>query len=295
MVNTTSEIRPRRSVLYLPGSNARALEKAAKLPSDCLIFDLEDAVAAASKVNAREEVTKAFRRHHYGLRERIIRVNGLDTPWGEEDMTFAAALEPEAILFPKVSSARQVSERMERLDGIGATNLSVWLMIETPQSIINVESIATTSSRIGALVLGTSDLVKETRARHTPERENLAFALQRSVLAARAAGIDVIDGVHLDFRNQQAFVQSCEAGRDMGFDGKTLIHPTQIEPANSAFGYSQSDREHAKQVLETWHDAQQSGKGVAELNGQLIENMHAEQAQRVMEYLAVLDQRAAEG
>ena len=290
---TISIIHPRRSVLYLPGINARALAKAATLPCDCLIFDLEDAVASASKANARDEVARAFQDNDYGLRERVIRVNGLETPWGKEDMAFAVALKPEAILFPKVSSAEQLVDLVERIDDLGGTDLPVWVMIETPQSILNVESIAGASQRISAIVLGTSDLVKELRARHTPGRENLSFALQRCVLAARTAGIDVLDGVHLDFRNEQVLLQSCEAGRDMGFDGKTLIHPSQVACANEIFGFSESDVQHAKRVLETWQMAQQHGDGVAELDGQLIENLHAAEAQRVLEFATLLEQRSA--
>ncbi len=291
---TTLDKHPRRSVLYLPGFNSRALEKATTLPSDCLIFDLEDAVAPASKTNAREKVAKAFRDHDYGLRERVIRVNGVDTPWAEDDIAMAVPLKPEAILFPKVDSDAQVVDLVGYLDSVGGTNIPVWLMIETPQSILNVEAIAIASHRINALVLGTSDLVKELHARHTPGRENLSFALQRCVVAARAARVAVIDGVHLDFRNEQAFIQVCEAGRDMGFDGKTLIHPSQVEPANQVFGYSESDVMHAKRLLETWNDAQKRGDGVAELDGQLIENLHAAQAQRVLDYVARLAQRVVD-
>lgn len=283
---------PRRSVLYLPGANTRALEKARTLPCDSLILDLEDAVAPTSKPVAREHVATAIGADGFGFRELVVRVNGLDTPWGADDLQAVAGLDVAAVLFPKVDSAAAVHEALAALDAAGGDSLPVWLMIESPASILNVAAIAFASPRIGALVVGTSDLVQALRARHTPGRENLAFALQQCVTAARAAGIDVLDGVHLDFRNTDTFRAACVAARDMGFDGKTLIHPSQIDIANECFGPDPASISHAERVLETWQAALADGRGVAELDGQLIENLHAADAERTLAYARALNARA---
>ncbi len=284
---------PRRSVLYLPGANTRALEKARTLPCDSLILDLEDAVAPASKPAARANVAAAVGAGGFGYREIVVRVNGLDTPWGQDDLEAIAGLDVAAVLFPKVDSAAAVQELLAALDTAGGDKLPVWLMIESPASILNVPAIACASPRIGALVAGTSDLVQALRARHTTGRENLAFALQQCVTAARAAGIDVLDGVHLDFRNSDSFRQACVAARDMGFDGKTLIHPAQIDIANECFGPDPAAVSHAGRVLETWQAALADGRGVAELDGQLIENLHAAEAERTLAYANALAGREA--
>lgn len=282
---------PRRSVLYLPGSNERALEKAQKLACDAIIFDLEDAVAPSSKELARDAVRAALNGGDYGHREQILRVNALDTPWGQEDVQLAASLPIDAVLFPKVDSASAVDKLVAALDAAGATSIPIWLMIETPQSILNVAEIAAASKRVEAIVLGTSDLVKELRARHTAQRDNLAYALQACVVAARAADIDVLDGVHLDFRNLDTFRAACESGLDMGFDGKTLIHPSQIDIANIVFGIADDALARAERVLEVWREAQSNGAGVAELDGQLIENLHAADAERTLEFAAAIARR----
>ncbi|MFT4584113.1 MAG: citrate lyase subunit beta/citryl-CoA lyase [Gammaproteobacteria bacterium] len=283
---------PRRSVLYLPGANSRALEKAQTLACDALIFDLEDAVAPTSKSLARRQVERALHNGAYGYREIVLRVNGIDTPWGRDDLALAAKINPHAVLFPKVESAGELRDLVAELDRAGGADLPVWVMIETPKSILNVESIAHASTRISALIVGTSDLTKELRARHTRSRSNLSYALQHVVLAARAARIDVIDGVHLDFRNVADFEISCTAGRDMGFDGKSLIHPSQIETANEIFGTNEYVIEHAEKVLNAWQAAIAEGRGVAELDGQLIENLHAAEAERVLEFAQALKARS---
>jgi len=285
---------PRRSVLYLPGANARALDKARSLPCDALILDLEDAVAPTSKALAREQVAEAVREGGYGHREIVVRINGLDTPWGADDLAAVAPLDVEAILFPKVDTATEAHSLIERLDQAGGGRHPVWVMIESPLSVLNVYAIATASPRIATLVLGTSDLVKDMRARHTPNRSNILFALQQSVMAARTAGVDVLDGVHLDFRNQESFRQACVDGRDMGFDGKTLIHPSQIEVANACFGIDDEAVAHAERVLETWRTAVADGSGVAELDGQLVENLHAAEAERVIEFARAIQARAGD-
>ncbi|MDA0823675.1 MAG: CoA ester lyase [Proteobacteria bacterium] len=284
---------PRRSVLYLPGANPRVLEKAQTLACDALIFDLEDAVAPTSKSIARQQVENALQSGNYGYREIVLRVNGIDTPWGLDDLALAAKIKPHAVLFPKVESASELQALIAGLDHTGGIDLPVWVMIETPKSILNVESIASASTRIGALVVGTSDLVKELRARHTSSRTNLSYALQHCVLAARAARIDVIDGVHLDFRNLVDFEMSCTAGRDMGFDGKSLIHPSQIEVANKVFGTSDDEIEHAEKVLNAWQAAIAESRGVAELDGQLIENLHAAEAERILKFARALQARSS--
>jgi citrate lyase subunit beta/citryl-CoA lyase len=276
----------------MPGANARALEKAKTLDCDAIIFDLEDAVAASSKAEAREQVAAMVRAGGYGYRELVVRINGLDTPWGVEDLAVAATLPVAALLFPKVESVSQVNEIVSAVDAAAGDHLPIWVMIETPKGVLDVRAVASASERVECLVMGTSDLVKELRAEHTPSRSNLAFALQQCVLAAREAGVDVLDGVHLDFRNLDSFREACEQGRAMGFDGKTLIHPSQVEGANAVFGYGEEDIEDARAVLEVWAAAQAEGKGVAELDGRLIENLHAAEAERVLAFAEALARRA---
>ena len=275
----------------MPGANARAMEKAKTLDCDAIIFDLEDAVAADAKSDARQQVAEMLQAGGYGYRELIVRINGLDTRWGEDDLGVAAKLPVNGLLFPKVESADQVRAIVRALDAAGGGALPIWVMIETPKGVLDVRQVATASERVECLVMGTSDLVKELRAQHTPSRGNLAYALQHSVLAARDAGIDILDGVHLDFRNLESFQAACEQGRAMGFDGKTLIHPTQVEGANRAFGYSDGEVDDARAVLKVWAEAQAAGKGVAELDGRLIENLHAAEAERVIAFAEALSAR----
>lgn len=282
---------PRRSVLYMPGANERAMEKAKGLDCDAIIFDLEDAVAAGAKAEARAGVAAMVQGGGYGYRELIVRINGLDTPWGSEDLAMAARLPVQALLFPKVESATQVEEIVAAVDAAGAETMPIWVMIETPKGVLDVRDVAAASPRVRCLVMGTSDLVKELRAAHTPSRSNLAFALQQCVLAAREAGVDVLDGVHLDFRDLDSFRDACEQGRALGFDGKTLIHPTQVAHANDVFGYGADEVEDARAVLEVWAAAQAAGKGVAELDGRLIENLHAAEAERVLAFADALAAR----
>jgi len=276
-------------MLYMPGANQRALAKARELPCDGIIFDLEDAVAVDAKELAREQVAAAIRTGGYGHRELIVRVNGLETPWGHDDLTALAGLPVDGMLFPKVESVAQVDRIVAAMDGAGAPGLPLWFMIETPLAVLDVRAIAIRTPRLACLVMGTSDLVKELRAAHTPERDNLAYALQHCVTVARACGLDILDGVHLDFRNEATFRRACEQARAMGFDGKTLIHPTQVEIANAVFGFDADQIEHARRVLETWRAAQQAGKGVAELDGKLIENLHAAEAERVLAFAGALE------
>jgi len=307
--STRQGIRPRRSVLYMPGANARAQHKATQLDCDGLIFDLEDAVAADSKVAARGLVVEALGTHDYGHRERIVRVNGLSTPWGKDDIAALQAAPFDAVLFPKVESAAMVNAAAESLTELVSTAqhlVQLWVMIETPRSIVALEEIcaallqanetlvaSATQASPGVLVMGTSDLVQDLRAQHTVGREPLIYALTKAVTVARAFGLDILDGVHLDFRNLQTFRHSCEQGRAMGFDGRSLIHPGQIEMANELYGVAENEVEHAQRVLRVWNEAQGSGLGVVELDGQLIENLHAAEAQRVLA-MAAAAQRGAD-
>ena len=283
-------MRPRRSVLYMPGANARAMEKAKGLDCDTIIFDLEDAVSPDAKAEARQQVLEAISGGGYGHRELVVRCNGLDTDWGAEDIAAFAALSVSALLFPKIESVAQVTEIVDHVDRSGGDQLPVWLMVETPSGVLELLKFAD-NPRVDALVMGTSDLVKELRAVHQPDRQNLAYALQQCVLIARHLGKDIFDGVHLDFKNEASFLQVCTGGRAMGFDGKTLIHPSQIAGANEVFGYSEEDVQAAYRVLEVWRDALAAGKGVAVLDGKLVENLHAAEAERVVAFAEALANR----
>lgn len=286
-----TSIRPRRSVLYMPGANARALDKARTLPCDAIILDLEDAVAADAKAVARDQVVAAVSEGGYGYRELIVRVNGLDTPWGADDVQAVAGLPVQGLLFPKVETTAQIDDILAAVDAAGAQSLPLWFMVETPQGVLNIRDLALRTKRLSCLVMGTSDLVKELRARHTESRVNIAYALQHCVLVARACSLDILDGVHLDFRNQVSFRSACEQARAMGFDGKTLIHPTQVDLANEVFGYDAEAVTEARAVLAAWEAAQAEGKGVAVLDGKLIENLHAAEAQRTLAFAEALSTR----
>jgi citrate lyase subunit beta/citryl-CoA lyase len=283
-------MQPRRSVLYMPGANERAMEKAKNLPCDTIIFDLEDAVSPDGKENARSQVKVAIESGGYGYRELIVRCNGLDTDWGRSDVLAFAGLPISALLFPKIESLQQVEDIVAVVDEGGGQDKLVWLMVETPQGVLELADFCG-HARVAALVMGTSDLVKELRAGHTPDRRNLDYALQHCVLVARRFGKEIFDGVHLDFKNEERFRQACVDGNMMGFDGKTLIHPSQVSPANEIFGYSDEDVAHAQQVLAVWHDALAAGKGVAVLDGKLVENLHAAEAERVVAWARSLVER----
>lgn len=287
---SSEPIVPRRSLLYMPGANARALEKAQTLDCDTIIFDLEDAVAPAAKVAARSQVLNALALHTYGHRELVVRCNGLDTPWGLDDLQAFANAPIAALLFPKIETTAQIDAIATALVAQDSA-LALWIMIETPTAVLDLRDLAE-DERVACLVMGTSDLVKELRASHIPKRENLGYALQRCVMLARHANKEIFDGVHLDFRNLDSLREVCEAARAMGFDGKTLIHPRQIAIANEVFGYASDEVAHAQEVLAAWESALAAGKGVAELSGQLIENLHAEEARRVVAFAAALRQRS---
>ncbi|MGI9327401.1 MAG: HpcH/HpaI aldolase/citrate lyase family protein [Pseudomonadales bacterium] len=275
---------PRRSVLYMPGANARAMEKARGLDCDSIIFDLEDAVAADSKELGRQQVCAALEAGGYGERELVVRINGLDTPWGAEDLAATAALPIAGMLFPKVERSSQVQAIDAALEAAGQSELPRWYMLETPLALLDLRDLVSQSPKLAVLVMGTSDLVKELRGSHVPGRANLAYALQSCIAVARAHAVDILDGVHLDFRNLEGVSAACEEGRAMGFDGKTLIHPAQIEAANAAYGPDAQTVSQAQRVLEAWQAAQAEGRGVVELDGQLIENLHAAEAERTLEF-----------
>jgi len=282
-----TEIRPRRSVLYMPGSNARALEKAREIAADALILDLEDAVAPDAKELARDQVCAAVKAGGYGRRELVIRVNGADTPWFEADLAAATEAKPDAILVPKISSAEALQRIGNQLIGLWADpEIKVWAMIETPLAILDAERIARAAhvpaTRLACFVLGTNDLAKETRARFVPGRAPMLPWLTTAILAARAHGIDVIDGVYNDIKDEAGFIAECEQGRDLGFDGKTLIHPAQVAPANAAFAPDESELTRAKAIIAAFQQPENADKGAIQLDGRMVERLHAEMARRVV-------------
>src|SRR5437868_459321 len=276
-------VRPRRSVLYMPGANTRALEKARSLPADALIFDLEDAVAPDAKEAARTNVVLAAESKAYGRREIAIRCNGLATAWGEADIAAIAASGADAILVPKVESAAEVTHVVSLLDAAGAPQtMAVWAMMETPKAILRAEEIAGSHPRLALFVMGTNDLVKDMRARHTPARLPLVTALGLGMLAARAHGLTILDGVYNDIQDAAGFRAVCQQGLEMGFDGKTLIHPSQVEPCNEIFAPSPAELEMAGKIVAAFRAAQAEGKGVVTVDGRMIENLHVEQAERAL-------------
>jgi len=282
--------RPRRSVLYMPSSNPRALEKAKTITCDALILDLEDAVAPDAKEGARDAACAAVKSGEYGRKELIIRVNALNTEWHYPDMMAACKAGPSGILVPKVNSAKEVHDlvrEMERYKTPKHTKL--WAMIETPRSILDVGEIAAASSRLAVLVMGTNDLVKELDAEHQPGRAPIVPALALAVLSAKAAGLVIIDGVYNDVRDPEGFAAECAQGRAMGFDGKTLIHPDQVAPCNAAFSPSDEQVADARGLIEAFEAAMAEGKGVATYKGKLVEHLHVTMAEKVLSTRAEID------
>lgn len=275
--------RPRRSVLYMPGANARALEKGRTLDADGLILDLEDAVAPDAKSTARTQVVEAIGAGGYGHRELLLRVNGLSTPWGYDDLVAAATSGADAVLLPKVDSADMVRQAEQVLEGAGAPDaLEIWCMMETPRGILRAEEIADASPRLGGFVMGTSDLAKDLHAAHTAMRLPMMTSLGICLLAARAAGIAILDGVYLDLSDADGFAASCMQGAELGFDGKTLIHPKQLEAANREFAPSEAEVDFSRRIIEAHAAAEAEGKGVLLVDGKLIENLHVENAKRLV-------------
>ena len=287
------EVRPRRSVLYVPATNARALEKAKTLAADALIIDLEDAVAPDQKVAARREAERVVKAGGYGPRELTLRINGLDTPWGEDDLELAAGLGISALVLPKVERRGDLVRAAAALDRSGS-RARLWCMIETPRAVLDLEELAKTSPRIEALVLGTSDLSKDLRAQPGLDRGPLAYALGKTVLVARALGLVALDGVHLDLEDEAGFRATTVQGRAYGFDGRTLIHPRTIEIANAIYAPSEAELASAEQVVRAHAEAAAQGKGVAVVNGKLVEALHVAAAERLLAEAKAIAARAAQ-
>ncbi|MGA7681059.1 MAG: CoA ester lyase [Pseudolabrys sp.] len=280
-------IRPRRSVLYMPGSNVRALEKAKTLPVDGVIVDLEDSVAPEAKETARKQAADAVKAGGFGGREVFIRINGVDSPWHADDLSAAARAAPDVILVPKVSTPDTLELIGRRLLDMSTDRKTrVWAMIETPLAIFNILSIAAeardSETRLSGFVMGTNDLAKDTRARLVPGRAPMLPWLSMCVAAARVYGIDILDGVYNDIGNADGFINECRQGVDLGFDGKTLIHPSQIEPCNTAFSPSPAEVEWARKMIKAFDLPENKGKGVVSVDGRMVERLHADMARRTV-------------
>ena len=283
-----NDFTPLRSVLYMPSSNAKALEKAKTLPIDGVIFDLEDAVAPDAKPDAREAAAAAASSGEYGKRTLTIRVNGIGTQWHDADIAAAAKAGPDGIVVPKVNSADEVRSLVDAIERAGAPDRTkLWAMVETPEAIFNVRELAAASDRLAVLVMGTNDLVKELYAEHVPGRAPLLTSLSLSLLAARAADVAILDGVYNDVKNIDGFLAECQQGREMGFDGKTLIHPGQVEGANEAFAPSEKAVEDARGLIEAFESSE---GGVVTYHGRMVENLHVESARRTLSIAEAISQ-----
>jgi citrate lyase subunit beta / citryl-CoA lyase len=291
-------VRPRRSVLYMPGSNARAIEKARTLPADAVILDLEDSVAPEAKAAARQQVMDAVTAG-FGPREVIVRINGLDTQWWLDDLNAVAKAKPDAVLVPKVSRPNHLEDVAERLVDISADQkIRVWAMMETPLAVLNARDIAAAASdietRLTAFVMGTNDLAKETRAKITPGRAAMLPWLMNCMAAARAFGLDIIDGVYNDLADADGFARECSEAREMGFDGKTLIHPNQIAPCNVAFSPGAEEVAQAQKIIAAFDLPENRDKGVVQLEGRMVERLHAEMARRTVAIAQAIQARSRE-
>jgi citrate lyase subunit beta / citryl-CoA lyase len=292
-------VRPRRSVLYMPGSNARAIEKARTLPVDAIILDLEDSVAPEGKIAARTQVSDAVAAGGFGAREVVVRINALDTQWWLEDLNAVAKAKPDAVLVPKVSNPGHLEDAAERLVDISADQkIRVWAMMETPLAMLNARDIAAAAAdvetRLSAFVMGTNDLAKETRAAIKPGRAAMLPWLMNCVAAARAFGLDILDGVYNDLANTEGFARECNEAREMGFDGKTLIHPNQIAPCNAAFSPSGEEVAQAKKIIAAFDLPENRNKGVVQLDGRMVERLHAEMARRTVAIAQAIEARSRE-
>jgi citrate lyase subunit beta/citryl-CoA lyase len=285
-----SDLRPRRSVLYMPGANERALEKAQTIPADALILDLEDAVAPDAKPEARERVCAAATSGAYGRREIAIRANGIGTTWHDDDLRAIAAAGPAAVVVPKINSAAEVHQIERSLEAGGAPDHTrIWAMLETPVAMLSALEIASSSERLAVLVMGTNDLAKELQAAHVPGRQPLQQGLGLCLLAARAAGKVILDGVYNDIKDEAGFLAECEQGRDLGFDGKTLIHPSQVGPCNATFAPTAAAVEQAARIIAAFEEAEADGRGVVTVDGRMVENLHVEQARRTLAISAAIE------
>ncbi len=291
-MSSTSDLRPRRSVLYMPAANERALEKAKAIAADALIFDLEDAVAPDAKEQARANAVAAAGSGEYGHREVTIRCNGLDTPWGADDLAAAATSGAAAVVIPKVGSRDYLDQIAAQLDAAGApAELTIWAMIETPSALLDIRSIAQ-HPRVTVLVMGTNDLIKELRTVALPDRSPLIPHLATALVGAREADKVILDGVYNDVRDPDGFRAEAEQGKALGFDGKTLIHPSQVEPTNEVWAPTDDEVDFSRRVIEAFEAAEAEGRGVITVDGRMIENLHVDNARRV---LAVADAIAALG
>jgi citrate lyase subunit beta / citryl-CoA lyase len=276
-------LRPRRSALYLPGNKPRALEKGKTLPADALIFDLEDAVGPDAKAESRTQVCAAVASGEYAPREIVVRVNGLGTEWHDDDLAAVAGSGADGVLVPKVETGEQVAALTAALDKLGAPeSLRLWVMIETPRAILRAEEVASATDRLAVLVVGTNDLVNDLHALHVPGRATIVPALALAVLGARAAGKVILDGVFNDITDEGAFRAESRQGRELGFDGKTLIHPSQIGPANHEFGPSDKELADARKIVSAYEEAQAAGQSVITVDGRMIEHLHVREAQRIL-------------
>ncbi|HEX7661342.1 MAG TPA: CoA ester lyase [Pseudonocardiaceae bacterium] len=286
-------MRPRRSVLYMPGANERALEKAKTLPADALILDLEDAVAPDAKPDARKRVAAAAASGDYGNREITIRVNGIGTAWHDDDLRAAAEAGPDAVVVPKINSADEVHAVERVLEAAGAPDrTTIWAMVETPIAMLHAVEIAASSERLSVLVMGTNDLANELQAEHVPGRAPLLTGLSLSLLGARAAGKVILDGVYNNVRDPEGFEAECLQGRQFGFDGKTLIHPNQVEPCNRIFAPSAEEIEKSQEIIKAFEEAKAAGRGVVTVNGRMIENLHVDNARRILALADAIGDRA---
>ena len=279
----TNDLRPRRSVLYMPAANERALEKAKAIPADALIFDLEDAVAPDAKAEARERACAMFVAGGYGNREITIRANGIGTLWHDDDLAAIAQAGPDGVVVPKVNSAADVHAIEAALERHGAPDRTrIWAMLETPVAMLHAEEICGASERLNVLVMGTNDLAKELHAQRVPSRQPLMGGLYLALLAARAADKVILDGVFNDIKDEVSFAAECSQGRQMGFDGKTLVHPSQVEPCNLAFSPEAEEVELAVRIIAAFEEAEREGRGVVTVDGRMIENLHVDEARRVL-------------
>ncbi len=279
----TNDLRPRRSVLYMPAANERALEKAKAIPADALIFDLEDAVAPDAKAEARERACAMFVAGGYGNREITIRANGIGTQWHDDDLAAIAKAGPDGVVVPKVNSAADVHAIEAALERHGAPDRTrIWAMLETPVAMLHAEEICGASERLNVLVMGTNDLAKELHAQRVPSRQPLMGGLYLALLAARAADKVILDGVFNDIKDEVSFAAECSQGRQMGFDGKTLVHPSQVEPCNLAFSPEADEVELAVRIIAAFEEAEREGRGVVTVDGRMIENLHVDEARRVL-------------
>ena len=277
-----SQYRPRRSMLYVPACVPRFLEKGRALKVDSLIFDLEESVLVERKTEARRNAVAALKEGGYGQREVVVRVNRHDSAWGLDDLTAIAPLKPDAILFPRIESRQDVLDAIAALDEAGGAGIPVMVMIETPMAVLRAEEIAGASARLICLVMGTSDLTNELHARITPDRLPILYSLSHCLLAARAHGLPIVDGVHLDMKDMTSFEFACRMARDLGYDGKTVLHPLQVQYANDAFTPRPASVEWARKIIAAFAEANAEGRGVTVVDGRLVETLHVEAARRTL-------------